>query len=134
MCGIAVVNRVEIERYAAQHLAGNDRIVAEYVCGWENLHCLKEEICTARAFSDGLLHDEYLPEGQDEEEMYIPQACLFACDVAVGFGIELLETLVKVVVIKQVEYLTTVEFDRVDEIFRIVQTWQCGRRVVLVRI
>lgn len=134
MCGIAVVNRVEIERYAAQHLAGDDRIVAEYVCGWEDLHGLEEEICTARAFSDGLFHDEYFPEGQDEEEMYIPQACLFACDVAIGLGVELLETNLEVVVIEQVEYLTTVEFDRVDEIFRIVQTWQCRRRVVLVRI
>lgn len=134
MCGIAVVDRVEIECYAAQHLAGDDRIMAEYVCGWEDLHCFEEEICTARAFSDGLFHDEYLPEGQYEEEVYIPQACLFACDVAIRFSVELLKSLVEVVVIQEVEYLTTMEFDRVDEIFRIVQTRQCGRRVVLDRI
>lgn len=64
--------------------------------------------------------------------MDIPQAGLFTCGIAVGFGIEMLETLVEVVVIKKVEYLTTVEFDRVDEIFRIVETRQCQRRVVIV--
>lgn len=66
--------------------------------------------------------------------MYVPQSCLFAGDVAVMFGIELLKTLVEVVVVEQVEYLTTVEFYRVDEIFRVIEAWQGQRRVVLGRI
>lgn len=104
------------------------------MCGREDLHGFEKELGTARASPNWLFHDEYFPKGQDEEEMYIPQACLFTCDIAVWFGIELLKTLVEVAVVKKVEYLTTVEFDRVDEIFRIVETRQCQRRVVVARI
>lgn len=125
---------MKVKCYAAQHLSRDDRIVAEHMCGRKDLHGFEEELCTARAFSNGLFHDEYLPEGQDEEKMYIPQSCLFAGDIAVVFGIELLKTLVEVVVVEQVEYLTAVEFDRVDEIFRVIEARQGQRRVVLARI
>lgn len=56
--------------------------------------------------------------------MNVPQARLFARDTAVGFGIELLEASMEIVIVKQVKYLTTVEFDCVDEIFGVVETRQ----------
>lgn len=63
MCGITVVNRLKIKSYAAQHLGRDDRIVAEYMCGREDLHGFEKKLCTAWAFSNGLFHDKYLPEG-----------------------------------------------------------------------
>lgn len=66
--------------------------------------------------------------------MCVPQACLLACDVAVGLRIKLLKTAMEVVVVEQVEYLTTVKLDRVDEVFRVVKTRQGQRHLVRIRI
>lgn len=66
MCGIAMVNRLKIERYAAQHLGRDNWILAEHVWRREDLHGFEKEVCTTRSFPEGLFHDEYFPESQDE--------------------------------------------------------------------
>lgn len=63
MCGITVVNRLKIKRYTAQHLCRDDRIMAERVCGREDLHGFEKELGTARASSHWLSHDKYFPKG-----------------------------------------------------------------------
>jgi hypothetical protein len=134
MCGITVVDRLEIECYAAQHLSRDNWVVMEYVWRWEDLHGLEEEFCPTRPFPRRLFVSKYLAEGNDKEEMCVPQSCPFSCDMAVGFGIKLMKTLVEVVVVEEVKNLTAVEFDHADEILRVVETRQGQGRLVLGRI
>lgn len=134
MCSVTMVDRLEIKCYAAQHLGRNNWIVMEYMWRREDLHGFEEELCPARPFPKRFFHDEYFPERQDEEKMYVPQSCLFSCDEAVGFSIELMKALVEIVVVEEVKNLAAMEFDRVDEIFRVVETRQGQGRLVFYRI
>lgn len=134
MCSVTVVDRLEIKCYAAQHLAPNNWIVMEYVWRREDLHGFEEELCPAWPFPKGFFHDKYFPERQNKEKMYVPQACPFSCDEAVGFGIELMKALMEIVVVEEVKNLTAMELDRVDEIFRVIETWQGQGGLFFIRI
>lgn len=134
MRGVTVIHTLQIKCYAAQHLGRDDWVVMEYVWRRENLHGFEEEVCPARASPRGLFHDEYLPKSQDKEKMYVPQPRVLPCDAAVGFGIKLMKALVEIAVVKEVKNLTAVEFDRVDEIFRVVETRHGQGWLVLDRV
>lgn len=134
MRGVAVIDTLQIKCYAAQHLGCNNWIVMEYVWRRENLHCFEEELCPAWAFSGGFFHDKYLPKRQDKEKMYVPQTSVLSCDMAVWLGIKLMKALVEIVIVEEVKNLTAVEFDRIDEIFGVVEARHGQGRLILDRV
>jgi hypothetical protein len=114
MCGTTVVDGLEVQSYAAQHLGRSHWVEMEDMWRREELHSFEEEFRPAWSSPRGPFHDENFAESQDEEEVYVPQSCSIRGDMAVWFGIELMKTLVEILVVEEVEILAAVELDHVE--------------------
>lgn len=111
---VAKVERLQIQGDAAENLGGDDGISAEVGGVRQQLQRLGEELTAGRSTPLISLYDKRLAKRQNEQVMDIPQARMR--HLMLWILVEGVQTPHEGILVEEVEQLTRMELDRVDEV------------------